>query len=116
MNRRSIGTEYEKAAGAWLTDQGYLILEYNYRCRRAEIDIVAREGRYLVFVEVKYRKNRKEGSAAEAVDERKKRRIRMGALFYLKEKCCPLSAPVRFDVVSIDEGKIRLFRNAFPFR
>lgn len=116
MNRRSIGTEYEKAAGAWLTDQGYLILEYNYRCRRAEIDIVAREGRYLVFVEVKYRKNRKEGSAAEAVDERKKRRIRMGAVFYLKEKSCPLSAPVRFDVVSIDEGKIRLFRNAFPFR
>ena len=116
MNRRSIGTEYEKAAGTWLTGQGYLILEYNYRCRRAEIDIVAREGRYLVFVEVKYRKNRKEGSAAEAVDERKKRRIRMGALFYLKEKSCPLSAPVRFDVVSIDEGKIRLFRNAFPFR
>lgn len=71
MNRRSIGTEYEKAAGAWLTGQGYLILEYNYRCRRAEIDIVAREGRYLVFVEVKYRKNRKEGSAAEAVDEKK---------------------------------------------
>ena len=93
-----------------------MVLEYNYRCRRAEIDIVAREGRYLVFVEVKYRKNRKEGSAAEAVDERKKRRIRMGALFYLKEKSCPLSAPVRFDVVSIDEGKIRLFRNAFPFR
>ena len=116
MNRRSIGTEYEKAAGAWLIGQGYLVLEYNYRCRRAEIDIVAREGRYLVFVEVKYRKNRKEGSAAEAVDERKKRRIRMGALFYLKEKSCPLSAPVRFDVVSIDEGKIRLFRNAFPFR
>ena len=92
------------------------MLEYNYRCRRAEIDIVAREGGYLVFIEVKYRKNRKEGSAAEAVDERKKRRIRMGALFYLKEKGFPLSAPVRFDVVSIDEGKIRLFRNAFPFR
>jgi putative endonuclease len=116
MNRRSIGTEYEKAAGAFLMQHGYRILEYNYRCSRAEIDIVAREGRFLVFAEVKYRKNRQEGSAAEAADERKKRRIRMGAAAYLKERRCPLTTPVRFDVVSIDAGKIRLIRNAFLFR
>ena len=116
MNKREAGSSYETLAVKYLEEAGYRILQQNFRSREAEIDLIAMDGRYLVFVEVKYRKNRKEGSAAEAVDERKKRRIRMGALFYLKEKCCPLSAPVRFDVVSIDEGKIRLFRNAFPFR
>ena len=50
-----MGTAYEKLAGAYLEQQGYEILEYNYRCRMGEIDIVARQGGYLVFVEVKYR-------------------------------------------------------------
>ena len=49
------GAEYEQKAGAYLEEQGYEILEYNFRCRAGEIDIVARDGEYLVFCEVKYR-------------------------------------------------------------
>ena len=55
MNKREVGASHEKLAGAYLETQGYLILEYNFRSRRSEIDIVARDGEYLVFVEVKYR-------------------------------------------------------------
>ena len=48
--------KYEKIAGEFLEKQGYRILEYNFRCRYAEIDIVAKDGEYLVFCEVKFRK------------------------------------------------------------
>lgn len=61
-----MGTAYEKLAGAYLEQQGYEILEYNYRCRMGEIDIVARQGGYLVFVEVKYRADNTAGNPLEA--------------------------------------------------
>ena len=62
-----MGTAYEKLAGAYLEQQGYEILEYNYRCRMGEIDIVARQDGYLVFVEVKYRADSTVGNPFEAV-------------------------------------------------
>ena len=52
MNKRKTGTEYEELAARWLTGKGFKILEKNYRCRIGEIDLIARDGRYLVFVEV----------------------------------------------------------------
>lgn len=55
QNRRRTGADYEKAAGYYLEQLGYEVLQYNYRCRSGEIDIVARDGEYLVFCEVKYR-------------------------------------------------------------
>ena len=76
MNRRQEGTAYERAAGALLEKEGYEVLQYNFRCRQAEIDIVAREGRYLVFIEVKGRRSRKNGMPEEAVGRRKQERIR----------------------------------------
>ena len=51
-NNRAIGSKFEKEAGAYLKKHGYEILEYNYRCRAGEIDIIARDGEYLVFCEV----------------------------------------------------------------
>ena len=56
-SRRQTGTRYEEKAADFLKQQGYEILEKNYRDRYGQVDIVAREGRYLVFVEVKYRKD-----------------------------------------------------------
>ena len=50
-NKRQIGTEKEKLAGAYLEKNGYEIIEYNYRCRQGEIDMVAKDGEYLVFCE-----------------------------------------------------------------
>lgn len=57
MNKRAIGTNQEIKAAEYLKNQGYEILERNFRCRIGEIDIIARDGRYLVFVEVKYTVN-----------------------------------------------------------
>ena len=55
MNKRQVGTQYESMAVQYLTEAGYHILERNFRCRTGEIDIIAKDGAYLVFVEVKYR-------------------------------------------------------------
>ena len=67
MNKRKTGAEYEELAARWLTGTGFEILEKNYRCRIGEIDLIARDGRYLVFVEVKYRSDEKAGDPSEAV-------------------------------------------------
>jgi putative endonuclease len=81
------------------------------RTPEGEIDIVAREGDTLVFVEVKSRTTRMYGNAIGAVDARKRRRIRAVAEDYL-QFFAP-EAKVRFDVVTIDGGTIRLHRGAF---
>ena len=52
-NKRRVGAEYEKLAGEYLKSCGYEILEYNFRCRAGEVDIIARDREYLVFCEVK---------------------------------------------------------------
>ena len=112
-NKRAIGSRYEAEAAAFLKGLGYEILEQNYRDRRGEIDLVAREGRYLVFVEVKYRKDNRCGHPEEAVAERKQQRIRHTAEYYLYKHHYGEDTACRFDVVSIDGEKMRVIRNAF---
>lgn len=58
-NKRAVGTLYEKQACEYLKSKGYKILICNYRCKCGEIDIIAKDGAYLVFCEVKYRKTGK---------------------------------------------------------
>lgn len=103
---------YEQAVGYYLMQQGYEIIEYNYRCRAGEIDLIARDGGYLVFCEVKYRKRQEKGHPLEAVDLRKQKKIYRCAQQYLYEKRlgCP---PCRFDVIGIQGTKITLLKNAF---
>lgn len=115
-NKRAVGTAYEEQAVLFLQEKGYVILERNYRCRTGEIDIVARDGEYVVFVEVKYRSLGAFGSPEEAVDYRKQRVISRIALTYLLNHGCNTDVPVRFDVVSIEGKRLRHYRNAFPFR
>ncbi len=69
QNNRQTGAVYEQAAGRFLEAQGYRILESNYRCPRGEIDLIAVDGSYLVFCEVKFRKSLKTGHPFEAVDQ-----------------------------------------------
>ena len=57
MSTHSLGNGYEQKAAEFLRREGYEILERNFRCRQGEIDLIAREGVYLVFVEVKYRRD-----------------------------------------------------------
>ena len=108
-----MGTAYEKLAGVYLEQQGYEILEYNYRCRIGEIDIVARQGGYLVFVEVKYRTDTARGHALEAVGEKKQERIRKVALYYFMARHLPEDTPCRFDVVGITGKEISLVKDSF---
>lgn len=116
MNKRTLGTEYEKKACTYLQEQKYEILECNYRCRMGEIDIIARDGKYLVFLEVKYRGKGTCGYAASAVTKKKQQVISHVAAFYLLKNRLSDSTPCRFDVVAIDGDQITLYKNAFDYQ
>lgn len=96
-----------RALGQWGEDQvserlrrdGWTIAARNFRCRMGELDIVAENGQYLAFVEVKLRKNDQFGSACEAVTPAKQRRLRTAAQFYLMSH--PTALQPRFDVAEV---------------
>ena len=113
MNKHAVGNRYEQQAARYLEEQGYRILERNYRCRLGEIDLVARNGAYLVFVEVKYRTDGHAGYGFESVDAKKQRRIVRAASWYLYERHIREEQPCRFDVVSFLGEDVTLIRDAF---
>lgn len=112
-NNRKTGSHYEQLVAAYLKQQGMEILEMNFRCRSGEIDIVARDGAYLVFVEVKYRSTGACGSALEAIDARKAAQVRRIAGIYLYRHHYPDETPCRFDAAGIDGTGITYIKNAF---
>lgn len=112
-NRRALGRKYEEKAAAFLTQHGFQILEQNYRDRYGEIDIIARDGRYLVFIEVKYRSSLAKGYPQEAVSRKKQEKIRHTARYYLYSRHFPEDTPCRFDVVSVLGNEIHFIKNAF---
>ena len=113
-NKRKTGALYEQKAGAYLREKGYEVLEYNYRCKQGEVDIIAKDGEYLVFCEVKYRSGTGKGYPQEAVDYKKQRTLSRCALFYITEKGLSY-LPCRFDVIGITDQKIELIKNAFDY-
>lgn len=113
MNNRTTGTEKEQLAAAFLQKQGMRIAETNYRCRQGEVDIIGFHKGYLVFVEVKYRKDEKKGFPEEAVHKEKQKRIYTCAKVYLYLKGFRADCPVRFDVVAICGEQIKWYQNAF---
>jgi putative endonuclease len=116
MNTRKVGSNEEEIAAEYLAGKGYFIIQKNYRVRQGEIDIVARDGGTIVFVEVKYRKDGSAGHPLEAVTVSKQRQICRTALFYLSQnKINPEVTPVRFDVVGILGTEITHIENAFSF-
>ena len=118
LNRRQIAADKEACVCEWLEAHGYIILERNFRCRSGEIDIVAREGGYLFFIEVKYRSRGASGLPEEAVDVRKQRVISRVALYYLRRFGYGETTPVRFDVAAVLGEKdlsVTLYQNAFDF-
>ncbi len=114
FNKRRVGSQYEKLAGEYLLSCGYEIVEYNFRCRMGEIDIIARDGNYLVFCEVKYRVGASKGHPAEAVGLSKQRVISKCAAYYLMTRRLT-DIPCRFDVVSVEGKEITLIKNAFEY-
>ena len=112
MNKRSFGGQGEADARAFLEQKGARVLEMNYRRPTGEIDIIARRGGTLLFVEVKRRSSLRYGRPAEAVDRAKQARILRTAMLYMQEKRLT-DSPVRFDVIEILPDEIRHIENAF---
>ena len=114
--RQTLGKTGEDLACRELERRGYAIVARRYRRRGGELDIIARDGATLVFVEVKAREGRAFGEAAEAVTPFKRRRIAQIALDYITRHHLS-GCPCRFDVVSIhfDSGQpvIDVFQGAF---
>lgn len=114
MNKREVGKDKEGLAALYLEKEGCHILERNFRTRYGEIDLIARDGKEYVFVEVKYRSGTGAGDPAEAVGEKKQEVIRRTALSYLKKNGInPAEAYLRFDVISILGSDLRHYPNAF---
>ena len=113
---KEVGNQYEALAAEYLQKKGYGIIERNFHCRQGEIDLIARDGEYLCFVEVKYRSTNESGLPEEAVDLRKQRQISRVAAWYLTEKGLDIYTPCRFDVVAIEGEEIRLYRDAFFYQ
>ena len=111
-NKRRVGTFYEKTAREYIETLGYITLKMNYRCRLGEIDIIAQDGAYLVFLEIKYRSSRKCGLPRESVNYYKQNRILNVANYYImthykKEVAC------RFDVIEILGEDLTHLKNVF---
>lgn len=115
MNTRAVGADKEEMACQYLVENGIKIRERNFRCRQGEIDIIGCDGEYLVFFEIKYRKNISMGSAAYAVDYRKQKKICKVADYYRMIHKCPGDMPLRFDVIAIDGSEIQWLKNAFAY-
>ena len=118
--RRMTGLQGESLAAQYMEQNGYSILDRNWRCRSGELDIVAVLDDSLVFVEVRTRKSiSRFGTPAESVDERKQRQVRQTAQVYLMSKRLNEQRSVRFDVITVhlyaeqNAPKIEHYENAF---
>jgi putative endonuclease len=114
--RDALGQRGENVAARHLRDQGYRIIERNFRCEVGEVDIIARDGRTLVFVEVKTRTN-DDPTPEDQVNQIKRHQLTKAARFYLSRYGTP-QPPARFDVVAIvwptgREPQIRHTTDAF---
>ncbi|WHH59432.1 YraN family protein [Petroclostridium sp. X23] len=119
--KKQIGALGEQEAANYLIKNHYTIIDKNFRCRLGEIDIIAREGEYIVFIEVKTRKDCRFGIPAEAVDYYKRNKIIQIAQYYLMQKRMH-GRNIRFDVVEVigcvtghkpDIKSVRVIKNAF---
>ena len=113
INKRRVGGRYEDKAAAFLEKKGLQVIEKNFRCRTGEIDLIAKDGTYPVFVEVKYRHTSESGRAASAVDLRKQRVISRTAKVYLLSRGYGEDTDCRFDVIAFDGSTLRWIKNAF---
>ena len=112
MNTKSIGNKGENIAAKYLAKQGYKVLQRNYNCHYGEVDIVAKDGDYIVFVEVKSRTSTAFCMPREAVDWHKQQRIINCAKSWLVANK-KYGSNVRFDVAEVLNGEVTLLKDAF---
>ncbi|MFQ5795771.1 MAG: YraN family protein [Candidatus Bipolaricaulia bacterium] len=108
-----LGERGEAHAAEFLRRQGYEIIARNYRWRGGEIDLIARDRNWLVFVEVKARSGDDYGLPEEAITAAKRRRLITAARAYLAGGRVERDWDIRFDVVAISGGEIRLHQGVF---
>ena len=111
MNRN--GSHAEDVAAAYVQQRGLKVLVRNYRCRFGEIDLIARDGKTLVFIEVRMRTSDRFGGAAASITAAKRRRLVAAARHYLA--AAGRDRPSRFDVVLLrgEPPEIEWIANAF---
>lgn len=98
-DKKTLGNWGEDKAVLYLRLHGYRIVERNFRCRQGEIDVIARKGGVIAFIEVKLRKNAEHGEAREFVTCAKQRRVIASAGLWLGKTGCELQP--RFDVIEV---------------
>ena len=115
MDSYAEGKLGEVRAEQYLADLGYVILERNFKSAGSEIDLIARDGDAIVFVEVKTRMSTRAYSGREAVTAAKQRRICKGAMYYMMRRGL-LNRQARFDVIEIQGTRVSHILNAFPYQ
>jgi len=110
--RHRDGEAAERLAAGLLIENGYIILEQRYRFHRHDIDLVARRGSLVAFVEVKARRSSRYGTALETVNRRKQNELARAASAWLQRHGKPGDV-ARFDVVAIQGGKVEWLQSAF---
>ncbi len=115
MNKRETGRKYEEQAARYLADRGFVLLARNFRSRQGEVDLIGIHENCLVFVEVKYRRNKAAGLPEESVGWAKQVRICKASDFYRISHPGESSRQIRYDVVAVCGEKICWYQNAFPY-
>jgi putative endonuclease len=110
--RHRLGVAAERLAARALADHGYRVLEHRFRYGRHDVDLVARRGAVIVFVEVKARSGDRFGAASEAVTARKQAALARSASVWLARHRCVRDA-VRFDVITVRDGRLEWLQDAF---
>ena len=116
MGSYALGVRAESLAAAFLRQEGFQILQQNFRSHRGEIDLIALEDRTLCFVEVRYRGQDSYGHPSSTISRLKQQRIARTASVFLATRWAGPACACRFDVVTIlgrEPPEITLLRNAF---
>lgn len=114
-NKRVIGDDVEVECVKYLMSQGIKNIEKNYRCRFGEIDIIGYDGEYLVFFEVKFRKNGTSGVAEAAVGYGKQLQICKVSDYYHMARHITDNTPMRYDVLAVNGKDMLWYKNAFDY-
>ncbi len=112
-NNREKGNKIEALVCEYLEQQGFIILEKNFKCHFGEIDIIAKDNDYISFIEVKYRKNAVSGYPSEAVNFQKQKKIIQSSLYYIHKNRISINQNYRYDVISVLNEEISIIKNAF---
>lgn len=114
---KAVGDAAETKALTWLQRQGLNLVQRNYRCRQGEIDLIMRDGEFLVFIEVRQRTQATHGAASETVTLRKQRRLIMAARHFIVNHNISADQCMRFDVIGLgphkESGAVDWIPNAF---